>query len=963
VVDAVQCAVAIQNELQTHNAELPENRRMEFRIGINLGDVIDEEDRLYGDGVNIAARLEALADAGGVCISGTAFDQVKGKLSLGYRFVGEQTVKNIPDPIRVYKVLMDERDAGKLIGPEKKTRKSRWAEIAAIVVFVAIGTVIYQFYVRSPAIEPAAVEKMAFPLPEKPSIAVLPFDNMSGDPNQDYLSDGMTEEIITALSKVPYLFVIARNSTFSYKGKPVKISQVAEELGVRYVLEGSVRIDGDRVRVTAQLIDAIKGHHLWAERYERELEDTFALQDEITGSILSALAVKLTKGEQATTRRKVSDNLEANLKALQAFWYLRRDTKEGHIMARQLAEEAMALDPEYARPYLIMSAYHVRDVHFGWSKSRKESLKRAFELAQKAISLDDSYPECYVMLSSIYMFKKQYEGAIAEAERAITLDPNGADAYSMLGTVLHMVGRPQEAIAPLEKAIRINPMAPSIYYRRLGGAYRDIGRYEEAIVLFKKAINLTPDSLYPHVGLTVTYSLAGRDEEANFEASEILRIQPKFSLDSFVKRVAFKHKADIDRIVGALRKAGLPEHPPLPLPDKPSIAVLAFDNLSGDPEQEYFSDGISEEIISALSKTDQLFVIARNSSFTYKGKPVNVKQVARELGVRYVLEGSVRKSADRVRITAQLIDATAGHHLWSERYDRELKDIFAVQDEITMKIITALQVELTEGEQMRMWATRYRSLDVQLKAMELLSLWRIGTVESIMRHGQISQELIDEEPELPVGYRALGWHHYWLASAGKSPRENFKKAFDLAQKAISLDESDGMSHGLLGSLYQRMRQYEKAITIGKRSIELDPNGAQVHLLLGQTLHYAGRPDDAIVYLNKAIRLNPFPPYMYPRALGNCYLQKGEYEKALIEFKKAVQRSPKMVLNHVHLAVAYSLLSREEEARASAAKAVELFPPASIELFSKTQPYKNQADLKLRIDALRKAGFPEKPSKL
>jgi adenylate cyclase len=563
VVDAVQCAVEIQKELKTRNAELSEDRKVEFRIGINLGDVIDENEDLHGDGINIAARVESLADGGGICITRSAYDHVKSKLDFGYEYLGEHTVKNIAEPVRVYRVLMEPEAAGKVIGEKRFLgRISRKVAMSAIIILAifAGGLIGWNIYLqKSKKVEPASLEKIAFPLPDKPSIAVLPFDNLTGDPQQEYFSDGMTEEIITALSKVPYLFVIARNSTFSYKGKPVKIRQVAEELGVRYVLEGSVRRAGDRVRVTAQLIDAIKGHHLWAERYEQELKDTFALQDEITGNILSALDVKLTRGKQATIRYKGTDNLEAYLKVLQARWYSHSRTKEGNFQARQLAEEVIAMDPEYASPYIILAYCHIHEVFFGWSKSRKESLEQALELAQKAIALDKSSPSCYALLSSIYMFKKQYEKAIAQAERAIALDPNGADAYSQLGTVLQMVGRRQEAIAPLEKAIRINPMAPSLYFRRLGTAYRDIGRYEEAIVQLKKAINLSPDSLYPHIALAATYSLAGSDEEARAEVSEVLRIQPKISLESLAKRVAYKNKADIDRLIDALRKAGLPE--------------------------------------------------------------------------------------------------------------------------------------------------------------------------------------------------------------------------------------------------------------------------------------------------------------------------------------------------------------------------------------------------------------------
>jgi len=450
-------------------------------------------------------------------------------------------------------------------------------------------------------------------------------------------------------------------------------------------------------------------------------------------------------------------------------------------------------------------------------------------------------------------------------------------------------------------------------------------------------------------------SMAGRFEEAREAYSEALKINPKYSFEKALKIYPYKpERTEVFR--AAMQKAGLPFKPRLPLPDKPSIAVLAFDNLSGDPKQEYFSDGISEEIINALSKTDQLFVIARNSSFTYKGKPVKVQQISRELGVRYVLEGSVRKSEDRVRITAQLIDATSGHHLWSKRYDRDLKDIFALQDEITMKIVTALQVKLTEGEQARMWSKKYKNLDILLKSMESISLWRKGTKESHIRHGQLAQEVIDMAPEDSIGYRLLGWYNWALAMYGKS--ESIEKAFKLAQKAISLDESDALSHGLLGSIYLLMRKYEKAIAAGERSIELDPNGAMIHGLLGITLSYAGRPDEAIVYFNKGIRLNPFPAYWYFWHLSRCYILKGQYEDALTATKKSIHRSPGFPANYRYLAMIYALLDRQEEAEASVIKALEIMPSLSAEFVSKNAPYKNQADLKLIIDAMRKAGFPE-----
>jgi adenylate cyclase len=955
VVDAVRCAVEIQEELRIRNAELPETKRMHFRIGINLGDVVEEGERIYGDGINIAARVEGLAEGGGICISGTVYDSIKNKLSLSYESLGEHTVKNITEPVRVYRMR---------VGPEAvvqpKPKPWRKAVLAALVVLiVAAGAwAIWNFYFRPPPIEPASEEKMAYSLPDRPSIAVLPFTNMSEDPKQEYFSDGLTEEIITALSKVPKLFVIARNSTFTYKGKAVKVNQVAEELGVRYVLEGSVRKAGDRIRITAQLIDAIKGHHLWAERYDRDLKDIFALQDEITIKIMSALRVELTDGELARFEARGTENLEAFLKLLQAREPFYTITKEGMAQARRLLEEAIALDPEYAPAYVYLGATHWMDISLGASKSPKESLKRAFEFIKKAQVLDDSLPEAHSQLSWLYIMTRQHDKSIAEGERAITLAPNSANAHIWMGLALKFAGRHEEAVRYSEQALRLDPLAPQWYFRAMGSAYSWVGRHEEAIGLIKKVLQRTPNDLLSHVMLTVAYSWAGRLEEARAHADEILRINPNYSLERAEKSLRYKNKADQERFLDALHKAGIPESPLLPLPDKPSIAVLPFTNMSGDPEQEYFSDGITEEIITALSKTPNLFVIARNSTFTYKNKPTKVQQVGRELGVKYVLEGSVRKAGDTVRITAQLVDAKTGNHVWAERYDRNLKDIFAIQDEIMMKIVTAMRVKLTEGEHARIVEKKVKNPDAFLKYLQASSLRHHGTKESLMRLGQLAQEIVDMEPEYPIGYRLLAWYHYFLAEMGISPQENFKKAFQFTQKAISLDEFDAGGHALLGQVYLLIRKYEKAIASGKRSVEFQPNGAPFHASLGSTLSYAGRVDEAISHIKKAIRLNPFPPYFYYQYLARCYLQKGQYGDALAGYKKALQRAPDAPGNHLSIAITYALLDREEEARASAAKALELNPILSVSWYSKISKHKDQAFTKHVVDAMRKAGFPE-----
>jgi adenylate cyclase len=561
VVDAVQCSVAAQNEFKARNAVLPENRRMEFRIGVNLGDVIEEENRIYGDGVNIAARLEALADPGGICISKTAFDHIESKLPLGYEYLGEQTVKNIVKPVGAYKVLMEPRVV--VAGAKEKKpsipvwrRKGVLAGAMAILI-VIIGVAVWNFYMRAPKIEPASKEKMAFTLPEEPSIAVLPFANMSGDPKQEFLGDGITENIITALSKVPRLFVIARNSTFTYKGKPVKVKQVGEELGVQYVLEGSVQRAADRIRITAQLIDALNGHHIWADRYDRDLKDLFALQDEITIKIISALQVKLTGGETAQIVGKSTQNLQAYLKVLEARESFYTITKEGFAQARRLCEEAIALDPEYAAAYLYLGSTHFMDVVLGSSKSPEESLKLAFEMTKKAIALDDSEPSAHSIMGILYVMTRQYDKGIAECERAIALAPNSSTANIWMGLVLTFAGRHEEAVRYAERALRLDPMPVGWYFRGLGNAYFGAGRYEEAIVAHRKALQRAHNDIVTHIALTTAYSWAGRHEEARAQAGEVLRINPNFSLEQYAKRSLYKNRADGERVIDGLRMAGL----------------------------------------------------------------------------------------------------------------------------------------------------------------------------------------------------------------------------------------------------------------------------------------------------------------------------------------------------------------------------------------------------------------------
>jgi adenylate cyclase len=565
-LNAVNGAIDIQRALEIENGKLPDHRRMEFRIGINLGDILHKDNCIYGDGVNVASRIESLAEPGGICISRGVFEQVKRKIRQGVEYLGEHAVKNISEPVRIYRILLASEDEGKIIGEpfQPKAKSKKLITIAVAVILICSSAIFWMFFPITPEIEPASKEKMEYPLPDKPSIAVLPFDNMSGDLDQEYFCDGLTEEIIAALSKVPKVFVIARNSVFTYKGKAVKVNQIAEELGIRYVLEGSVRKGGDKFRITAQLIDAISGNHLWAERYDRDLNDIFAVQDELTKKIITAMQVELTTGEQARVDSKGTDNLLAYLKFLQAREAVNKLNIEANAVGRQLAQEAIELDRQYAMPYRILAATYRMDVLLGTSKSPKESMGKCIELLKKAIELDDTYAEAYGALGFTLSLIGQHENAVANAEKAVELDPNSANSYAMLGHTLRFADRPKEAIQAYSKAIRLNPIPPTFYQFGLGISYSLDGQYEKGIEWCEKAVKQNPDDFFARLILTAAYSMAGQDEKAHAEAIAALRINPKYSLAKAEKRAKIRYK---DKWFAALRKAGLPENPSSKTPD------------------------------------------------------------------------------------------------------------------------------------------------------------------------------------------------------------------------------------------------------------------------------------------------------------------------------------------------------------------------------------------------------------
>jgi TolB-like protein/class 3 adenylate cyclase len=516
VVDAVACAVDIQRGMAERNAGAAAERRIEFRIGVHLGDVIVEGGDLYGDGVNVAARLEGLAEPGGVCISRQAFDQVETKLDLAYADLGEQQVKNIGRPVRAYRIRLDTAGGEKrrAAARRRRPRMAFWAAAAAALGVIAAGLTWWQPW--APEVAPASVERMAFPLPDKPSIAVLPFANLSGDPEQEYFADGLAEDLITDLSKISGLFVISRNSAFTYKGRAAKVHEIAEDLGVRYVLEGSVRRAGDEVRINAQLIDATTGGHLWAERYDGTMADIFDLQDTITERIVDALAVELTPREAEVASASRPGSVEAHDAYLLGLSYYYRRTPEGFAKARVYFERAIELDPEYSVAHAALAKIYAQVGGITYSRALEINVDDEDARAWAALARAQAQPnaDVHIVQSWLALEKLQHKQAIAEAERALDLSPNDVDAMEALARAQIYAGQPQAGIELAERAMRQNPTLLTRPFLLMGLGEFALGHFDRAADRIEQAFELGSEEIRYKGILAASYGLLGRTDRA-----------------------------------------------------------------------------------------------------------------------------------------------------------------------------------------------------------------------------------------------------------------------------------------------------------------------------------------------------------------------------------------------------------------------------------------------------------------
>jgi adenylate cyclase len=798
----------------------------------------------------------------------------------------------------------------------------------------------------------ADIPQPALVLPDKPSIAVLPCTNMS-DVEQDFFADGITEDIITALSHYPSLFVVARNSCFTYKGRAIDVRQVACELGVRYVLESSLRRADNRIRITAQLVEADTGKHAWAEHYDRDLADIFVLQDEITEAVTTAIAPAIAEAEQKRAMRKPPGNLDAWAAYQRGLWHLGKATTEDNALAQMLFGRAIDLDPNFSGAYVGLAEAQGQTTDFR-TDDLAGTLHSAEALARRAVALDGADAEARSLLAHTLWRRGDYEGALSEVRRALAISPNLAYGHATLGAALIFSGHPKEGLAALERSIRLDPRDPRSAIRlnqRALGLYFS-REYAAAVEAARHAIRSYPDFPNSYRWLAAALGQRGGIEEANEALHKAIAVAPAAFQSSVHSRVPWMRPEDHAHMLEGLRKAcgadrdlietlypgrgdqvtgevlGAGEQEVLgmattvALPDKPSIAVLPFQNMSGDPEQEYFADGMVEEIITALSRIRWLFVVARNSSFIYKGQTPDVKRVGHELGVRYVLEGSVRKAGGCVRITAQLIDATNGAHLWADHFDGLLEDVFDLQDKVASSVAGVIEPALQAAETARSADRPTNDLtayDLYLRAYQIALSSSARYAEAL----RLLELAINRDPHYvpALAWAAFCCHRVLLDGGSEDPAAHRLKGTDYARRALEVAGDDpailanaAYTLGYLGE------DIGATLELVDRALALNPSFARGWFISGVLRLYAGQPEIAIEHAEASLRLSPRARVGWALlTIGAAHFYARRFDQAVPKLLLAIQEDASLPNPYRYLAACYAHMGRLDEARVIVAR--------------------------------------------
>ncbi|MDH3688149.1 MAG: tetratricopeptide repeat protein [Gammaproteobacteria bacterium] len=925
VVDALACAVEIQSGMKERNKDESAEQRIEFRIGINLGDVMIEGDDIYGDGVNVAARLEGLADESGICISESVHIAVGNKLSLDYEDIGEQSIKNIVKPVRAYRVVIESE--------RPKSSSSKTSELE---------------------------------LPDKPSIAVLPFSNMSGDPEQEYFSDGITEGIILGLSWFSSLRVVSRHSSFAFKGENLDVKEIGKQLGVGYVVEGSVRKTPTLVRITAQLVDTGTGSQVWGKRFDSDIEKIVSLEDELTRTIVATVTGRIEAAGQKTAVQKSAKDLRSYDYLMRGMYHCYRFTRDDNRKARELLEQCIDLDPDNARAHQELYWCNITDWMSRWSKRLDESFERARYHASKALELapDDSnaqaaYAECAI-------FRRAYEEAELHVNRAIELNPYNPVALSVACDVHIAKGNLEKAVELADTCFRLDPYHPWSSWV-LGAAYFVARRYQDAIDAF-----LTMPNPVDEVNgwLAASYQCLGDADNATKHMQRYLKIAHESMVNPPItegewreqwQRVQPYNEESTEHFFGALLKAGLAEHVQSSTSntsaDHPSIAVLLFENLSGDAEQEYFAKGMTNTIATELSRIRSLIV---KSAFSYKGDGLSAQHVAEEMGVDYLLRGTVQRQGDRVRVAAEFVDGETGVNKWSERFDRRGKDILEIQDDIAQAIVATLwgykgRLQEVEFQRRAHKATRdLQAYDFVLRGVAHKD--RFTKEDNVKAHACFSKAR-KLDPSYADAASWLSWIHTMDAMMGWSEDHSasLRQAIDVAKQAIELDRYSDLSHWALAAAYLASRQHDRALAAYDAALELNPNNADILADRAEALYTSGKADEAITCVRQAMQLNPYHPEWYLWNLGIAYYVARQYTDAVQTLNQMTNHN---LDSRLYLAASYAQLGQIKEAEAETRWILEIDSGFTLQKLSHTHMYKNPVDIEHLLDGLRKAGLAE-----
>ncbi len=560
--DAISAALSFQSDQANYNAQLDDDIRPLVRVGIAMGEVVIADDTITGAGVVLAQRLEQLADPGGLCITPAIREAMPQRLPFELENIGEQELKGFDEPVGVYRVSLTSGstipppEPGQSSGPAVGSQRLMIVTTAVVLAVIAAATYGFVTWQSREAIIPESTEQIPS---EKPSIAVLPFNNMSGDPDQEYFADGITEDLTTDLSRISGLFVVARNSSFSYKGRSVDLRTVARELGVRYVLEGSVRRSGDQIRINAQLVDGSSGGHLWAERFDGAMADVFALQDKVNRKIVAALEVSLTAADEQRFDRVETTSPEAYDVLLRGIEQYNTFTIDAIVEARELFKQATTIDPNYARAYANIALTHVTEINFFWSKDREESIRLGLEFASKAVELDDSIPQIYLTRSILYLAQRQHQTALEAAQRTVEVHPNYVDGQATMAFIQSYSGQLEPALESLVRAKQINPQGTGVYLEIEGRILFLLGRYDDALRVLEEALGRNPAFDRIHLDMAAVNAELGRLDDAAWAVDEALAISPDISLAKERRESLYKRESDFDHYIEALRKAGVPE--------------------------------------------------------------------------------------------------------------------------------------------------------------------------------------------------------------------------------------------------------------------------------------------------------------------------------------------------------------------------------------------------------------------